>query len=162
MLLKIWLVDSWLGLFERFFLFAALAFMSLVVFFDFFLREFLDSGLIWAKEVSAYLMIWVGLLGHTEFSALGGGDSANPPPAKSCSIHGNRGNPPCRRFRFFPHLDYLGLCKRNPGIWGYLSFPRNPSMESTNHHAYRAVYYRFAVSRSGLAGREWRRTAAGR
>jgi len=37
--------------------------MTLIVFFDFLLREFFDNGFIWAKELASFLMIWVGFVG---------------------------------------------------------------------------------------------------
>lgn len=57
------MIDNYFSKFERVFLIIAVSVMTLVVFFDFFLREFFDGGFIWAKELAAYLMIWVGFIG---------------------------------------------------------------------------------------------------
>lgn len=48
---------------EAAFIAAALAVMILSVFFDFLLRITMNSGLPWAKELAAFLMVWVGFLG---------------------------------------------------------------------------------------------------
>lgn len=48
---------------EEGFLAAALAVMILVVFADFLLRETLNQGLVWAKELAVYLLVWVGFIG---------------------------------------------------------------------------------------------------
>lgn len=56
-------IDNYFAKFEKVFLVIALSVMTLVVFFDFVLREFFDSGFIWAKELAAFLMIWVGFIG---------------------------------------------------------------------------------------------------
>lgn len=56
-------LDDGLAKAESAFLAIALAVMVLVVFSDFVLREALNQGLIWAKELAVYLLIWVGFLG---------------------------------------------------------------------------------------------------
>ncbi len=56
-------IDNYFAKFEKVFLVIAISVMTLVVFFDFMLREFFDSGFIWAKELAAFLMIWVGFIG---------------------------------------------------------------------------------------------------
>jgi TRAP-type C4-dicarboxylate transport system permease small subunit len=56
-------IDNYFSKIEKVFLIIALSVMTLVVFFDFVLREFFDSGFIWAKELAAFLMIWVGFVG---------------------------------------------------------------------------------------------------
>jgi len=56
-------IDNYFSKFEKVFLIIAVSVMTLVVFFDFVLREFFDSGFIWAKELAAFLMIWVGFIG---------------------------------------------------------------------------------------------------
>lgn len=48
---------------EAAFLALALAVMVLVVFGDFALREIVNQGWAWAKELAAYLMVWVGFVG---------------------------------------------------------------------------------------------------
>ncbi len=57
------IVDEGLAWIEKTFLVTALAVMCLIVFFDFFLREFFASGFVWAKELAMFLMIWVGFIG---------------------------------------------------------------------------------------------------
>jgi len=56
-------IDNLLAMLEKTFLVIAVTIMTLVVFFDFLLRETLDGGFIWAKELAAFLMIWVGFVG---------------------------------------------------------------------------------------------------
>jgi TRAP-type C4-dicarboxylate transport system permease small subunit len=56
-------LDDGLARAEEVFLASALGVMVLVVFADFLLRETINQGLIWAKEVAVYLLIWVGFLG---------------------------------------------------------------------------------------------------
>ncbi|MBM4176059.1 MAG: TRAP transporter small permease [Ignavibacteria bacterium] len=56
-------IDNYFSKFEKVFLVIAISVMTLVVFLDFTLREFFDSGFIWAKELAAFLMIWVGFVG---------------------------------------------------------------------------------------------------
>lgn len=56
-------VDNLLATLEKVFLVIAVTVMTLVVFFDFILRETVASGFIWAKELAAFLMIWVGFIG---------------------------------------------------------------------------------------------------
>ncbi len=56
-------IDNLLATLEKFFLVVAVTVMTLVVFFDFVLRETVASGFIWAKELAAFLMIWVGFVG---------------------------------------------------------------------------------------------------
>ncbi len=56
-------IDSLLSKVEKTFLVIALAVMTLVVFFDFLFRELFDHGFVWAKELAAFLMIWVGFIG---------------------------------------------------------------------------------------------------
>lgn len=48
---------------EAAFLALALAVMVFVVFGDFVLRETVNQGWTWAKELAAYLMVWVGFVG---------------------------------------------------------------------------------------------------
>ena len=56
-------LDDGLARAEEVFLAGALGLMVLVVFADFLLRETLNQGLIWAKELAVYLLVWVGFLG---------------------------------------------------------------------------------------------------
>ncbi len=56
-------LDNFFSKIEKVFLVTAVSIMTLVVFFDFLLREFFNSGFIWAKELAAFLMIWVGFIG---------------------------------------------------------------------------------------------------
>jgi C4-dicarboxylate transporter DctQ subunit len=56
-------LDNTLFAAEKIFLTIALTVMALTVFFDFVLRETMDAGIRWAKELSAFLMIWVGFVG---------------------------------------------------------------------------------------------------
>ncbi|MDB5106424.1 MAG: Tripartite ATP-independent periplasmic transporter DctQ component [Fibrobacteres bacterium] len=56
-------MDNGLAKAEEVFLALALGTMILVVFADFVLRETLNQGLIWAKELAVYLLVWVGFLG---------------------------------------------------------------------------------------------------
>ena len=56
-------LDDGIARLEAAFLALALAAMVLVVFGDFALRETVNTGWTWAKEVAAYLMVWVGFLG---------------------------------------------------------------------------------------------------
>jgi C4-dicarboxylate transporter DctQ subunit len=56
-------LDEGVARFEAAFLALALAVMVLVVFGDFALRETVNQGWTWAKELAAYLMVWVGFLG---------------------------------------------------------------------------------------------------
>jgi TRAP-type C4-dicarboxylate transport system permease small subunit len=56
-------LDRALAKAESAFLAAALAVMILVVFADFALRETLNKGLVWAKELAVYLLVWVGFIG---------------------------------------------------------------------------------------------------
>jgi TRAP-type C4-dicarboxylate transport system permease small subunit len=56
-------LDDGLAKAEAAFLALALAVMVLVVFGDFALRETVNKSWTWAKELAAYLMVWVGFLG---------------------------------------------------------------------------------------------------
>lgn len=56
-------LDNYLVKIEKVFLVVAVSVMTLVIFFDFLLREFFDSGFVWAKELASFLMIWVGFIG---------------------------------------------------------------------------------------------------
>jgi C4-dicarboxylate transporter DctQ subunit len=56
-------LDAGLARVEEAFLALALAVMVLVVFGDFVLRETVNRGWVWAKELASYLMVWVGFLG---------------------------------------------------------------------------------------------------
>lgn len=56
-------LDDGLARAEAAFLALALGTMVLVVFGDFALRETLNRSWAWAKELAAYLMVWVGFLG---------------------------------------------------------------------------------------------------
>ncbi len=56
-------LDNYLFAVEKIFLTTALSVMALTVFLDFALRDFFHSGIRWAKELSAFLMIWVGFVG---------------------------------------------------------------------------------------------------
>lgn len=56
-------LDNYLFAVEKVFLTTALSVMALTVFLDFALRDFFHSGIRWAKELSALLMIWVGFVG---------------------------------------------------------------------------------------------------
>lgn len=56
-------LDDGLAKAEEIFLASALGVMVLVVFADFLLRETVNQGLIWAKELAVYLLVWVGFLG---------------------------------------------------------------------------------------------------
>lgn len=57
------LISSYFTKFEKFFLISAVTLMTLIVFFDFLFRELFDYSFIWAKELAAFLMIWVGFIG---------------------------------------------------------------------------------------------------
>ncbi len=56
-------IENAFAKFEKVFLVIGISVMTLVVFFDFILRELFDGGFIWAKELAAFLMIWVGFIG---------------------------------------------------------------------------------------------------
>ncbi len=56
-------LDNYLAKIEKIFLVIGVCVMVLVVFFDILLRELFDSGFIWAKELAAFLMIWIGFVG---------------------------------------------------------------------------------------------------
>ncbi len=56
-------LDRALARSEEFFLATALGFMALVVFCDFALRETVNESWVWAKELAAFLMVWVGFVG---------------------------------------------------------------------------------------------------
>lgn len=56
-------LDDGLARAEEAFIASAMAVMILVVFADFALRETMNLGLVWAKELAVYLFIWVGFLG---------------------------------------------------------------------------------------------------
>ncbi len=56
-------LDRLLARAEEIFLAAALGVMILVVFADFALRETINQGLVWAKELAVYLLVWVGFVG---------------------------------------------------------------------------------------------------
>jgi C4-dicarboxylate transporter DctQ subunit len=56
-------ISDYFHQFEKFFLITATSLMILIIFFDFLLREITGSGFVWAKELSAFLMIWVGFIG---------------------------------------------------------------------------------------------------
>lgn len=56
-------LDNYIAKFEKVFLVIGVSVMILVVFLDILLRELFDGGFIWAKELAAFLMIWVGFVG---------------------------------------------------------------------------------------------------
>lgn len=56
-------INNFLGKIEKIFLVIGVSVMILAVFFDIVLRELFDNGFIWAKELAAFLMIWVGFVG---------------------------------------------------------------------------------------------------
>lgn len=56
-------LDNFIAKIEKIFLVIGVSVMILVVFFDIILRELFDGGFIWAKELAAFLMIWVGFVG---------------------------------------------------------------------------------------------------
>lgn len=56
-------LDRGLARAEEYFIAGSLGVMVLVVFADFVLREVVNQGLVWAKELAVYLLIWVGFLG---------------------------------------------------------------------------------------------------
>ena len=56
-------LDNFFAKIEKIFLVIGVSVMILVVFFDIILRELFDGGFIWAKELAAFLMIWVGFVG---------------------------------------------------------------------------------------------------
>ena len=56
-------LDNIFAKIEKIFLVIGVSVMILVVFFDIILRELFDGGFIWAKELAAFLMIWVGFVG---------------------------------------------------------------------------------------------------
>ncbi len=56
-------LDNFFAKIEKIFLVIGVSVMVLVVFFDILLRELFDGGFIWAKELAAFLMIWVGFVG---------------------------------------------------------------------------------------------------
>lgn len=56
-------LDRLLAKAEEGFLAGALGVMILVVFADFVLRETVNQGLVWAKELAVYLLVWVGFIG---------------------------------------------------------------------------------------------------
>lgn len=57
------LISNYFTKFEKIFLITAISFMTLIVFFDFLLRELFDYSFIWAKELASFIMIWVGFIG---------------------------------------------------------------------------------------------------
>ena len=56
-------INNFFARIEKIFLVIGVSVMILVVFFDIILRELFDGGFIWAKELAAFLMIWVGFVG---------------------------------------------------------------------------------------------------
>lgn len=56
-------LDNFFTKLEKFILVIGVIVMTLVIFFDFLFRELFDGGFIWAKELAAFLMVWVGFLG---------------------------------------------------------------------------------------------------
>ncbi|MBI5731031.1 MAG: TRAP transporter small permease [Ignavibacteriales bacterium] len=56
-------INNFFAKIEKIFLVIGVSVMILVVFFDIILRELFDGGFIWAKELAAFLMIWVGFVG---------------------------------------------------------------------------------------------------
>lgn len=56
-------LDNLFANLEKIFLVIGVSVMTLVVFFDLLFRELFDGGFIWAKELAAFLMIWVGFVG---------------------------------------------------------------------------------------------------
>ena len=56
-------INNFFAKIEKIFLVIGVSVMVLVVFFDIILRELFDGGFIWAKELAAFLMIWVGFVG---------------------------------------------------------------------------------------------------
>lgn len=56
-------LDNFYAKLEKIFLVIGVSVMTLVVFFDLLFRNLLDGGFIWAKEIAAFLMIWVGFVG---------------------------------------------------------------------------------------------------
>ena len=61
---------GWLAV-ERGFLAAALIAMVAMVCGDFLGRELLGRGIVWAKEVASFLMIWIGFIGASVAAAGG-------------------------------------------------------------------------------------------
>lgn len=57
------LISNYFTKFEKLFLITAVSLMTLIVFFDFVLRELFDYSFIWAKELASFMMIWVGFIG---------------------------------------------------------------------------------------------------
>lgn len=56
-------LDNFYAKLEKIFLVIGVSVMTLVVFFDLLFRNLFDGGFIWAKELAAFLMIWVGFVG---------------------------------------------------------------------------------------------------
>ncbi|PKL83896.1 MAG: hypothetical protein CVV24_02805 [Ignavibacteriae bacterium HGW-Ignavibacteriae-3] len=56
-------IDNFFAKLEKIFLVIGVVVMTLVVFFDLLFRNLFDDGFIWAKELAAFLMIWVGFIG---------------------------------------------------------------------------------------------------
>jgi|YNPMSStandDraft_1061717.scaffolds.fasta_scaffold11168_3 C4-dicarboxylate transporter DctQ subunit len=56
-------ISDYYHLFEKFFLITAITLMVLIIFFDFLIRELFGTGFVWGKELSSFLMIWVGFIG---------------------------------------------------------------------------------------------------
>jgi TRAP-type C4-dicarboxylate transport system permease small subunit len=81
-------LDQALAKAEAAFMAAALAVMVLVVFADFALRETLNQGLVWAKELAVYLLIWVGFIGASlavhkrRHLVIQAGEKLFPPPVR--------------------------------------------------------------------------------
>lgn len=57
------LIDNYYSKFEKLFLIIAIISMTLIIFFDFVFRELFNFSFIWAKELAAFLMVWVGFIG---------------------------------------------------------------------------------------------------
>lgn len=57
------LISNYFTKFEKLFLITAVSLMTLIVFFDFVLRELFDYSFVWAKELASFMMIWVGFIG---------------------------------------------------------------------------------------------------
>lgn len=81
-------LDRRLAKAEEAFLAAALAVMILVVFADFALRETVNQGLVWAKELAVYLLVWVGFIGASlavhkrRHLVVQAGEKLFPPPVR--------------------------------------------------------------------------------